>query len=152
MGSNWRALITFFIHFYSKLYPNAMASLFGLIQTNIVYLPYAVAAMDLLIDGPYGAAVAVSGLIVSQALYMLEWGSASGESAPKRNSWLAAPTWFKKLFRNEIANPDALANARRVYGQASAPAGRGFGDSGRGANTATTSGYSWGEGHRLGDS
>lgn len=145
-------MITFFIHFYSKLYPNAMASLFGLIQTSIVYLPYAVAGMDLLFDGPYGAAVAVSGLIVSQVLYMLEWDSTGGEPTPKRNSWLAAPTWFKRLFRKEIANADAVANARRVYGEATAPVGRGFSDGGRGANTATTSGYSWGKGHRLGDS
>jgi Derlin-2/3 len=152
MGSNWKALIAFVIHFYSKLYPNSVASLFGLIQTSIVYLPYALAAMDILMDGPFGGIMAVSGLIVSQALYMLEWHSTSGESTPKRNSWLAAPTWFKNLFGKQIANPDAADAARRVYGQASAPAGRGFSDGGRGANTATTSGYNWGSGHRLGDS
>ena len=151
MGSDWKALITFVVHFYSKLYPNAIASLFGLVQTSIVYLPYTVAAMDLLMGGPYWGAVAVSGLIVSQVLYMLEWDSTGGESTPKRNSWLAAPTWFKNLFRKDIAYPDAAANVRRVYGEASAPAGRGFGDGGRGANEATTSGYNWGKGHRLGE-
>lgn len=129
-----------------------MASLFGLIQTSIVYLPYAMVVMDLFIDGPYGGAVAMSGLIVSQTLYMLEWDSTSGEPTPKRKSWLAAPNWFKNLFGKEIANPGAVANARRVYGEAAAPVGRGFGDGGLGANTATTSGYSWGKGHRLGDS
>ena len=129
-----------------------MASLFGLIQTSIVYLPYAVAVMDLFMGGPFGGAMAVSGLIVSQALYMLEWDSTGGETTPKRNSRLAAPTWFKNLFRKEIANAGAVANARRVYGDATAPAGRGFGDGGQGANTATTSGYQWGKGNRLGGS
>lgn len=145
-------MIAFVIHFYSKLYPNAMASLFGFIQMSIVYLPYAVAAMDLIMGGPYQGAVAVSGLIVSQVLYMLEWDSTGGGSTPKRNGWLAAPTWFKNLFRKEIANPDAAANEKRVYGGASAPAGRGFSDGGLGANRATTSGYNWGKGNRLGDS
>jgi len=107
--------------------------------------------MDLVTDGPYGGVVAASGLIVSQVLYMLEWDSTGGESTPKRNSWLAAPTWFKNFFRKEIANPDTVANERRAYGGATAPAGRGFSDGGRGANTATNSGYNWGTGHRLGD-
>jgi hypothetical protein len=144
--------VTFLIHFYSKLYPNAIANIFGLIQTSVVYLPYAVTAMDLLMNGPYGGAMAVSGLLVSQAFYMLEWDSTGGEPTPKRNRWLAAPTWFKNLFRKEIAYPDTVANEKRVYGGATAPTGRGFGDGGRGANTATTSGHSWGKGHRLGDS
>ena len=129
-----------------------MASIFGLIQTSIVYLPYAVAAMDLLMRGPYAGAIAVSGLIVSQAFYMLEWDSNGGTPTPKRNGWLAAPTWFKNLFRTHIGRPDTVATERKVYGDATAPAGRGFGDGGRGANTATTSGYQWGKGNRLGDS
>lgn len=142
-------MVTFLIHFYSKLYPDAIANIFGLIQTSVVYLPYAVVALDLLMHGPYGGAIAVSGLIVSQAFYMLEWNSTG---TPKRNRWLAAPTWFKNLFGKEVAYPDTVANERRVYGDAIAPTGRGFGDGGRGANPATTSGYNWGTGHRLGDS
>jgi len=106
--------------------------------------------MTLLMNGPYGGAMAVSGLIVSQALFMLEWDSTGG--GPKRNRWLAAPSWFKSFFKKEIAYPDVVANEKRVYGDAIAPAGRGFGDGGRGANTATTSGHNWGKGNRLGDS
>lgn len=108
--------------------------------------------MDLLMGGPYAGAIAVSGLIVSQAFYMLEWDSNGGNPTPKRNSWLAAPTWFKNLFSKAIAYPEAVANERKVYGQATAPPGRGFGDGGRGTNTATTSGYNWGSGNRLGES
>ena len=145
-------MIPFIIHFYSKLYPNGVANIFGVIQTSIVYLPYAVAGMDLLMGGPYAGAIAVSGLIVSQAFYMLEWDSNGGNPTPKRNSWLAAPTWFKTLFSKAIAYPEAVANERKVYGQATAPPGRGFGDGGRGTNTATTSGYNWGSGNRLGES
>ncbi len=129
-----------------------MANIFGLVQTSIIYLPYAVAAMELLMGGPYAGAIAVSGLIVSQAFYMLEWDSNGGTPTPKRNGWLAAPTWFKNLFGRAIARPDAVATERKVYGGATAPAGRGFGDGGHGANTATTSGYQWGKGNRLGDS
>jgi len=128
-----------------------MVSIFGLIQTSVVYLPYVVATMDLFMEGHYGGAVAVSGLIVSQVLYMLEWDSTGGTPTPKRNSRLAAPTWFKNLFGKEIANAGTTASVKRVYGDATAPVDRGFGDGGLGANTATTSGYKWGKGNRLGD-
>jgi len=150
IGSDWTALITFVVHFYSKLYPNDTVCLYGLCRTSVVYLPYAMAAMYLFIGNHYWGSVAVSGLIVSQALYMLEWDSTDGRPTPKRNHRLAAPTWFKNLFGKEIADAGAAARLRRAYGDATAPIGRGFGDGGLGANTATTSGYNWGKGHRLG--
>jgi len=91
-------LITFVVHFYSKLCPNDIVPLPDRFQMSVFYLPYAVAALNLIFSGHHGGAMAVSGLIVSQMLYMLAWDSTGGRPTPKADSWLAAPTWFKNLF------------------------------------------------------
>jgi hypothetical protein len=98
----------------------------------------------------------IAGLLVAQALYMLEYDSPSednpmAEPTLKRHSILRAPDWLTRL----LVEPQSQARAetvRAVYGNATAPGGRGLRDGGRGANTTTTTtGYQWGRGHRLGE-
>jgi hypothetical protein len=85
---------------------------------------------------------------------MLEYdspASATAEPTLKRNGWLRAPGWLSRLLgeRNAAVNNSTI---KTQYGQATAPAGRGFRDQGRGANDATgsTTGYRWGRGQKLG--
>jgi hypothetical protein len=98
----------------------------------------------------------IAGLLVAQALYMLEYEPPSednpmAEPTLKPYSILRAPSWLTRL----LVEPQTQTRAetvRTVYGNATAPGGRALRDGGRGANTATTTtGYQWGRGHRLGE-
>lgn len=103
---------------------------------------------------PMIACGTVAGLLVAHLLYMIEYNAPVHETAEptlKQTSFLRAPGWLTRL----LVEPEAqqAQTVRTVYGQATAPRGRGMGDGGRGANVpSTTSGYNWGRGHRLGDS
>ncbi|KAG8812323.1 hypothetical protein FRC17_002079, partial [Serendipita sp. 399] len=121
----------------------------------IKWFPYVIAAFDMVMSPMIGCGT-IAAMIVAQALFMAEY-EAPSEANPteeprlKQNSFLRAPNWLVRL----LVPPEAVnrpAVSRRVYGAASAPAGRGFGDDGRGANVAaSSSGYNWGRGNRLGE-
>lgn len=107
-----------------------------------------------MVMSPLIACGTIVGLIVAQALYMLEYDSppegSAAEPTLKPTSILRAPDWLTRLMVEPEA-PRRVETVPTAYGQATAPAGRAFRDSGRGANTTTTTtGYQWGRGHRLG--
>lgn len=106
-----------------------------------------------MVSSPLIGCGTIVGLIVAQALFMLEYEApetASAEPRLRPQSMLRAPDWLTRL----LVEPEVQRNTtvRRVYGGATAPAGRGLGDDGRGANVPGSSGYKWGRGHKLGES
>jgi hypothetical protein len=94
----------------------------------------------------------VAGLIVAQILFMLEFDTPEGNPSPeptlRPQSKLRAPNWLSRLLvEPQVQN---TATVRTVYGNATAPANRGIGDLGKGANVPGSSGYQWGKGRKLG--
>ncbi|KAG8783107.1 hypothetical protein FRC15_005789 [Serendipita sp. 397] len=150
----WTPFIGFVVYFSSRLSPNETTSIYGLITISIKWFPYIIAAFDMVMSPMIGCGT-IAGMVVAQALFMLEYDAPS-EANPteeprlKQRSILRAPNWLVRLLVAPEANRPAPS--KRVYGQASAPAGRGFGDDGRGTNVASSSsGYNWGQGRRLGE-
>lgn len=121
--------------------------------TSIQWFPYVLVIFDIFVSPIIGCGT-IAGLIVAQALFMLEYNapaSATAEPTLKRTSWLRAPFWLCRLL-GEPNVQDRSSTVKKEYGHATAPQGRGLGDQGRGANDATgsTTGYQWGRGNRLG--
>jgi hypothetical protein len=123
--------------------------------SSVQWFPYVLVAFDMAMSPLIGCGT-IAGLLVAQVLYMLEYESPSegnpmAEPTLKPHSILRAPDWLTRL----LVEPQAQARpetVRAVYGNATAPGGRGLRDGGRGANTTTTTtGYQWGRGHRLGE-
>ncbi|KAG0707999.1 Der1-like family-domain-containing protein [Suillus ampliporus] len=129
--------------------PGALTSVMGLVTIPIVYFPYALLGMDLLMGGTTAAAQGVSGMLVGHAWWWLIWGSGIGSGGVEQGmyaGWGRAPAWLKSWFgeRNEYGR----AGSRRGSVQAFAPRQRAE----EAAASGRVTGYSWGSGRRLGDS
>ena len=110
--------------------PGTQTSLFGLLTFPIIYFPYALVAMDLLMAGPAPAASSLTGILVGH----LWWWSVFDTRVLERFG--QAPGWLKSFFAN--TNP-------RIPGvQVVPPSGRGQ-QQGR-----HEGGHNWGSGTRLG--
>ncbi|KIM33980.1 hypothetical protein M408DRAFT_325530 [Serendipita vermifera MAFF 305830] len=148
----WTSLLGFIVYFSSRLSPNESVSLYGLITVNVQWFPYVLVAFNTASSPSIGCGT-VAGLIVAQALFMLDYEEPelpTMEPKLRRHGMLRAPDMLTRL----LVTPEVQRNStvRKVYGTATAPAGRGLGDGERGANVpGSSSGYQWGKGHKLGE-
>jgi len=147
--------------------PEAVVSLFGIFSMKQKYFPYALVAMPLLEGaGLRTAAQAFTGILVGHLWFALEHAPermqmrragrrARGVMGTLYSIWdriSRAPGWFKLyIVGSGDATEQPAAGDRRPFGNAQAPRGRTMGDGGP-RPAATTSGYNWGQGSRLGDS
>ncbi|KAI0777205.1 DER1-domain-containing protein [Trametes elegans] len=137
-----RALLLALTYVSSRLAPpGSQTSFFGLVTFPLVYLPYMLVGMDLLMGGPDAAAVSISGAVVGH----LWWWGVFDSGALR--SLGTAPAWLRAFF-----------------GQSGGGAAGGVADIGGGVHVvpprrlreeaaATTGvrGHSWGSGRRLGE-
>jgi len=141
----------------ARLSPNAQVSIFGIISVQAIYFPFALVGMDLLNGGPKGAAVALTGVIMGHVWWMLEWKEDGPSTGGGRGGVMGrAPGWLVNLVgygAGEERDKQDEQSARRAFGSAAAPRGRGLNDGGSGASNATPPGqtHSWGRGNRLGN-
>lgn len=139
LGSHFfhRQLLITLTYISSRLSPDALFSLFGLVTIQAKWWPYVMVVIDGMMGGLPALAQAVTGLITGHAWYLLFW-----RDAPARQSPLGrAPQWLKNL----ITSPPLPAGA-------SGPQPPGFGGRAQPPQPAPArAGYNWGAGHRLGD-
>lgn len=133
-----RPLLVCLTYLSSRLAPpGSRTSLFGLITMPVIYFPYALIALDLIMAGPQAAATSVTGAVVGHLWWWLVHDTRT------LREWASAPTWM----RNMIDGPGR-------------PGGSATGGSGgvhvipprrREEPASTSGGHSWGSGRRLGD-
>lgn len=130
--------------------PGAQSSIFGLVTLPVRYYPYLMVAMDLLMAGPAAAASGIVGLVVGHGWWWGVFGGPGGRGVLER--WAKAPSWVKNFVSDgppELAAGAGAAPSGGVHVTPPRPrAGAGPGSGG----SATTTGYQWGSGQRLGDS
>jgi Derlin-2/3 len=124
--------------------PGTQTNLMGLITFPIMYLPYGMVAMDLVMGGPGAAASGVSGLVVGHLWWWAVFGGGAAGTNGRVGGWARAPGWVRNVVGNGA-------------GPASGGAGAGSGGGGgvhvlppRTETTTSSGGHQWGSGHRLG--
>jgi len=139
---HFRPLLVTLVYLSSALDPNAIVSIFGLLQLPAKYFPYFMVAMDLLTGaGMRGALKSFTGIIIGHAWFVLEHHQRGG------TRWGRAPG-----FMRDLVGPGASGGPGmdpRNFGGAQAPSGRTMHDGGN-AGAARATGYQWGSGQRLG--
>jgi hypothetical protein len=113
--------------------PGTQTSLWGLVSFPVRYFAYALVAIDFVIGGKQAALSALTGIIVGHLWWWGVW-----ESRALRELG-TAPGWMKAL----IETPPPPGTTPGSSGGSSSRSRR---------PGAQTTGYSWGSGHRLGDS
>ncbi|KAI0674563.1 hypothetical protein C8Q78DRAFT_603804 [Trametes maxima] len=141
---HFRALLIALTYVSSRLAPpGSQTSFFGLITFPLIYLPYMLVGMDLLMGGPSAAAVSVSGAVVGH----LWWWGVFDTGALR--AWGTAPAWLRAWFGETGAGAGGAAGAANVGGGVHVVPPRRVREE---AVAATAGGHSWGSGRRLGDS
>ncbi|KAL4243789.1 Derlin [Abortiporus biennis] len=120
--------------------PGTQTSLFGLISLPLVYFPFALIALDLIMGGPHAAAQSVTGAVVGHLWWWSVWDNRALESLGR------APQWLKNI----VGNSDGPSSGGSVGGSGSGvhviPPRRVREQQEQGRS----SGYNWGSGQRLG--
>lgn len=117
----------------------------GIVSVPITYQPYVMLVFDLFTDGPKGAAVGVAGCIVGHIWWWTVWGgNSSGQGI--LSPYSRAPEWLRRLM-GERGPRVPLGGQRSTGGGVYVTAPRQSATSG----SATTAGYRWGSGRRLGE-
>lgn len=126
-----RPLLVTLTYLSSRLAPpGTQTSLFGLFSFPILYFPYALVAMDLLMSGPAAAASSLTGILVGH----LWWWSVFDTRVLERFG--QAPGWLRSLVGG---------SSPRIPGvQVAPPTDR------RQQTQQQSSGHNWGSGNRLG--
>lgn len=106
----------------------------GLLTFPVIYYPYALIAMDLVMGGPSAAASSLTGILVGHLWWWGVW-----ESRALQN-YAQAPLWLKGFVDNETGPTVPPGSGVHVI----PPRARQQRQEGNG------SGYNWGSGHRLG--
>ncbi|KAJ6608225.1 Der1-like family-domain-containing protein [Mycena sp. CBHHK59/15] len=150
----FRPLLLCVTYIGSSLAPlGAQTSIMGLVHLPIKYLPYIMLGMDLLINGPGAVATALPGAVVGHLWWWGVWGSAVGGAGGVLQEYGAAPQWLRDWMGESNAPPPTV---RGPGGTTGANAGGGVHvipprRPATASNTpATTTGYNWGTGQRLG--
>jgi len=126
--------------------PGTQSSLMGLISFPVVYLPYVMIGMDLLMDGPGGVAAGVSGLVVGHLWWWGVWGGSGTGTTGALQHYARAPRWLRRL----IGEQGVVASVSRSLGGVHVIPPRRLATA-TSTSTSSTSGYRWGSGNRLGD-
>ncbi|KZP07853.1 DER1-domain-containing protein [Athelia psychrophila] len=124
--------------------PGTTSSIFGLITIPIVYYPYLLVFMDLLVEGPHTAATGVVGLIVGYAWHWAIYGGEGGRGPLHASG--RAPGWLQGLFERPFAGRQPFGGRQPLAGvHISAPRERTAATPG-----SATTGHRWGKGRTLG--
>ncbi|KAG8846688.1 hypothetical protein FRB96_001924 [Tulasnella sp. 330] len=157
---HYRGLLMCLTYLSSRLNPEAPMSIFGLLTAKALYFPFALVGMDVIMGGPAAAIVSFTGLVAGHVWYMLEWqeDASRGRSGGGRGSVVGRPPrWFERFIGNgsgsgptggggSSSSSSSSSTARanpRPYGAAIPPRTND-------APRASTTGYTWGRGNRLG--
>ncbi|KAF8871167.1 Der1-like family-domain-containing protein [Gymnopilus junonius] len=155
IGATWplrcfvftKPLLACLIYLYSSLAPpGAMTSIMGLVTLPIKYYPYVMIGLDLLMAGPQVAAQSVAGAVVGHAWWWSVWGGELG-SQGLLGAYSRAPQWMRNLVGETNAPPPPAAGGTAA---GLARAGIHVQAPRQAPQPATTSGYNWGSGRRLG--
>jgi Derlin-2/3 len=117
----------------------------GIVSVPITWQPYIMLMFDLFEGGPKGPAVGVTGCMVGYIWWWTVWGrnpSGQGILSP----YSRAPEWLRRLM-GECGPRVPLGAERSTGGGIYVTAPRQTATSG----SATTAGYRWGSGRRLGE-
>jgi len=130
-----RPLLVALTYLSSRLaLPGTQSSLMGLLTFPVIYYPYALIAMDLVMGGPGAAASSLTGILVGHLWWWGVW-----ESRALQN-YAQAPLWLKGFVANDAGPTVPPGSGVHVI----PPRARRQQQGGNG------SGYNWGSGHRLG--
>jgi len=152
---HYRALLTCITYLSSRLNPDAPTSIFGLVTIKALYFPFALIGMDLLNGGPAAAIISLTGIVAGHVWYMLEWQE-NGPTRPGRGTGAVVgkpPGWFERFIGNGDGAGSGSGASSGSSGTGRQPATRPYGAAfapQREEPRATTTGYSWGSGNRLG--
>jgi len=130
-----RPLLVTLTYLSSRLAPpGAQTSLMGLITFPIIYFPYALVGMDLVMAGPSAAACSITGILVGHLWWLSVWKTGVLESIGQ------APRWLKALIGRNAPSIPPSSGVHVIPPRAHQPA------------TQRGIGYNWGSGQRLGGS
>jgi len=133
--------------------PGTQTSLMGLISFPVVYLPYVMIGLDLLMAGPGAVPPGVSGVVVGHLWWWGVWGGSIAGTPGVLEHYARAPQWMKRLIGEEgVTAPGNAAGAGAMGGVHVIPPRRMVSTRGGSGTDTTASGYRWGSGNRLGDS
>jgi len=124
----------------------------GLVTVPIRYYPYILMGFDLLIGGPYAAALAVGGALTGHLWWWSVWGGSLGSNG-LLTTRARAPEWLRRF----MGESGPRAQLQGAGGEAEALARGGIHVTAprrpaTAANAAPpVNGYSWGSGRRLGN-
>ncbi|KAL0068027.1 hypothetical protein AAF712_004930 [Marasmius tenuissimus] len=139
--------------------PGAKTNFFGLVTLPVIYLPYLMLGLDLLIGGPKAAAQSLPGALVGHLWWWGVWGNQVGRPGPYAN-YGEAPRWLAKWLGDDkrVLREQPVADVRGgVY--VTAPRTTIYPNAASGASKSSTessggdggsAGYKWGSGQRLG--
>ncbi|KAI0371280.1 hypothetical protein BV20DRAFT_942331, partial [Pilatotrama ljubarskyi] len=139
-----RALLLALTYVSSRLAPpGSQTSFFGLVTFPIIYLPYMLVGMDLLMGGPGAAAISISGAVVGHLWW---WGVFdTGVLRP----WGTAPAWLRAFFGQAGGPAGDVGGVPHVGGGVHVVPPRRLRE--EAAAATGIRGHSWGSGRRLAD-
>ncbi|KAK2463828.1 hypothetical protein APHAL10511_004133 [Amanita phalloides] len=133
-----RPLLVALVYLSSSLAPpGTQSSLMGLVTFPVIYLPYVMIGMDLLIAGPGAAAQAIAGAIVGHFWWWTMWAPDERGRRP-RLEWLGRAPRLFRLYIGEEGNGPRGGGGVEVIPP-------------RRPTTGSSTGYNWGAGRRLGN-
>jgi len=131
-----RPLLVSLTYLSSRLAPpGTQTSLMGLITLPVIYLPYSIIAIDLIIGGPAEACCSLTGLLAGHLWWWGVWDTRVLERIGQ------APTWLKTFIGNDAAPAIPRGSGVHVIPPRA-----------REPVQQRSTGYSWGSGQRLGGS
>ncbi|KAF9531413.1 Der1-like family-domain-containing protein [Crepidotus variabilis] len=140
------------VYLYSRLAaPGTQTSIMGIVTVPVIFYPYIIITFDFLIGGPHAAALSAAGAVVGHIWWWSVWGGNTGSQGLLSNH-ARAPEWIRNLMgesrRPRVQPPAAGGDAQGLaQGGIHVTAPRRPATAGA---SATTSGYRWGSGQRLG--
>ncbi|KAI0634838.1 DER1-domain-containing protein [Trametes polyzona] len=139
-----RALLLALTYVSSRLAPpGSQTSFFGLITFPIVYLPYMLVGLDLLMGGPGAAAISVSGAVVGHLWWwgVFDTGAFRGVGT--------APAWVRSFFGETGGGTGGVGGIANVGGGVHVVPPRRLRE--EAAAGTGLRGHNWGSGRRLAD-
>ncbi|KAG8916069.1 hypothetical protein FRC00_000622 [Tulasnella sp. 408] len=116
----------------------------GLVKIRAFYFPFALIALDVVKHGPRTAMISLTGILAGHAWYLLEWVP-RGPQRPGQGMGAVVgrpPNWLIRLIGQDKEASSTVGSTPRPYGSVVVPSDV--------QPTATTTGYNWGRGQRLG--